>query len=182
MPPAAKKPAISDAAVHAKTGKVWQEWFAILDAAGCKKMDHKQIVACLADYAIGGWWRQMVTVTYEQARGLRVKHQQADGFTANVSRTFAVPLPDLFAAWHEAKTRRRWLDAALTIRKATAPKSLRITWTDGSSNVEVNLTAKGDQKSQAAVQHGKLKNAHEVTKMKQFWKEALDRLQELLEA
>jgi len=29
-------PRLSDAAVQAKTGKTWQEWFAVLDAAGAR--------------------------------------------------------------------------------------------------------------------------------------------------
>ncbi len=32
---------MSDAAVKAKTGKDWQQWFAILDRAGAMKMSHK---------------------------------------------------------------------------------------------------------------------------------------------
>jgi hypothetical protein len=31
------KPTMSDDAVKAKTGKVWSEWFRILDAAGAKR-------------------------------------------------------------------------------------------------------------------------------------------------
>jgi len=42
---------------------------AILDKAGAKKMDHKQIVAYLSEqHQVGPWWQQMVTVGYEQAR------------------------------------------------------------------------------------------------------------------
>ena len=67
---AGPSPRVSDAAVEAKTGKTWQEWFALLDAAGARQMDHKSIAAHL-DKKLGvpGWWAQMVTVAYEQARG-----------------------------------------------------------------------------------------------------------------
>lgn len=71
-------PLTSDAAVAAKTGKSWAQWFAVLDAAGANKMSHKEIVAYLRDnHDIGSWWQQMVTVGYEQARGLREKHARA---------------------------------------------------------------------------------------------------------
>ena len=40
-------PRMSDAAVKGKTGKSWAEWFALLDKAGAKKLDHKTIVAFL---------------------------------------------------------------------------------------------------------------------------------------
>ena len=37
----------SDEAVKAKTGKVWAEWFKILDKAGAKKWPHKEIAMYL---------------------------------------------------------------------------------------------------------------------------------------
>ena len=61
-------PRMSDAAVKAKTGKTWSEWFVVLDKAGAKKMDHKEIVAYVSErYEVESWWWQMVAVTYEQA-------------------------------------------------------------------------------------------------------------------
>jgi len=63
-------PHVSDAAVQAKTGKTWQEWFAVLDAAGARAMDHKTSAAYLyKQLRLPDWWAQMVTVGYEQARG-----------------------------------------------------------------------------------------------------------------
>ena len=73
---------ISADAVRAKTGKGWAEWFAVLDQAGAAKWPHKEIASFLHEQECGDWWSQMVAVGYEQARGLRVKHQTADGFTA----------------------------------------------------------------------------------------------------
>jgi uncharacterized protein YndB with AHSA1/START domain len=173
---------MSDEAVRTKTGKSWDEWFAILDAAGAQTLGHKEIVALLSgQHEVGPWWRQMVTVTYEQARGMREKHQTASGYTANASRTIGVPVDRLFEAWSDAKLRNRWLpDAELTIRKATPGKSLRISWGDG-SNVDVGLIPKGESKSQIAVEHAKLPDAEAVTRAKGYWKQALDRLQQVLE-
>jgi hypothetical protein len=173
---------MSDEAVRAKTGKTWDEWFAILDAAGARSLGHKEIVALLGgQHGVGPWWRQMVTVTYEQARGLREKHQTASGYTANASRTIGVPVDRLFEAWSDAALRRRWLpDVDLTIRKATPGRSLRISWGDG-SNVDVGLFSKGESKSQIAVEHAKLPDAEAVTRAKGYWKQALDRLQEMVE-
>lgn len=182
MAPKASPERMSDSAVQTKTGKSWDEWFAILDSAGARSMSHKEIVAILDQHGVGPWWRQMVTVTYEQARGLREKHQTATGYTANASRTLAVPVDRLFEAWSDEAIRRRWLpDADLTIRKATPGKSLRISWGDG-TNVDVGLLAKGDSKSQIAVEHAKLPDAEAVGRAKEYWKRALDRLREILEA
>jgi hypothetical protein len=172
---------MSDEAVRAKTGKTWDEWLSILDAAGAKALGHKEIVALVGQHGVGPWWRQMVTVTYEQARGLREKHQTATGYTANASRTIGVPVDRLFEAWSDAALRGRWLpDAEMTIRKATPGKSLRISWGDG-TNVDVGLVSKGESKSQIAVEHAKLPDAEAVARAKGYWKQALDRLQQALE-
>jgi hypothetical protein len=175
-------PPTSDAAVQAKTGKTWGEWLDCLDAEGAQGLDHKGIVAILDQrYGIPGWWCQMVTVGYEQARGLRDKHQKADGYSVSANRTLAVPIATLYAAWADETDRRRWLqDPAVHVRKATPNKSLRLTWVDGKTTVDVNLYARGDDKSQVQVQHSKLADPDEAARLKTYWAAQLDRLAALL--
>jgi hypothetical protein len=68
-------PQISSEAVKAKTGKTWDEWFALLDANGCAKMDHREIVAVLLKiFHVEDWWQQMNNVSYEQASSKRLLH------------------------------------------------------------------------------------------------------------
>jgi hypothetical protein len=46
----------------------------------------------------------------------------------------------------------RWLPGVdLTVHTATAPKSFRADWTDGSTRIAVGFVAKGDAKAQVAV-------------------------------
>ena len=175
---------VGDAAVRARTGKTWSEWLELLDAGGARDMDHKAIVAYLAEHhpAIGGWWIQMVTVGYEQARGKREKHEKPDGYQVSGSRTLAVPLATLYAAWTDEDVRRRWLpDADLAIRKATLEKSLRIAWQGGVSRVNVLFYPKGADKSQLTVTHERLPDAAAAERMKAYWKERLDELKAVLE-
>ncbi|HET7730452.1 MAG TPA: hypothetical protein VFK48_10505 [Usitatibacter sp.] len=174
---------VGTAAVLKATGRAWEEWLVVLDRAGAKRMPHKDIAALLArKFAVPGWWSQMVTVGYEQARGLREPHQQADGFAANVSRTVHIPLDELYAAWTEPRQRARWLPGApLEVRHATDGKSMRMTWTAGDSTVEVQFSAKGADRSRVAVEHGKLPSATAVVRQKAYWGDALARLKALLE-
>lgn len=173
---------ISSEAVQAKTGKTWPEWVAALDAEGCQKLTHKEIVAVVhSKFGIGAWWQQMVTVGYEQARGLRVKHQKTDGFATSASKTLNLPVAVVFKAWHDPRTRRKWLTDYFTIRKATPNKSLRLTWAKPASSVSVNFYVKGQGKTQIALQHEKLSSAKDVAKLKKFWGEKLQTLQTLLE-
>jgi uncharacterized protein YndB with AHSA1/START domain len=173
---------ISDQAVRAKTGKTWAEWFAMLDAAGAASMNHKEIVAYLAqEHDVTPWWRQSVTVAYEQARGLRQKHQMPDGYQISRSKTIAAPAAVLYNAWLDEDVRRRWLpDAPLTVRKTTENKTLRLAWEEGNSTVDVQLYPRGDDKTQVVVQHNKLPDADEATRMKAYWAERLAQLQRII--
>jgi len=180
---ATKSPRMSDEAVKAKTGKIWKEWFAILDKAGAKTMTHKEIVNYLStERGVGPWWQQMVTVTYEQQSGRRAEHEKPDGYQISVSRTISAPLATLYEAFGNQKTRAKWLkEDGLVERKATANKSMRVTWNDRKTSLEVNFYPKGADKSQVVVQHSKLPDARSASKMKKYWGEALDRLRTLIE-
>ncbi len=174
--------AIGDAAVKARTGKVWDAWFRILDRAGAQKMNHKEIAAWIsAHHEPGPWWTQMITVAYERSRGLREPHQRPEGFQISVSRTIPVPVATIFGAWQSPRTRKLWLpEADIEIRRATPGKSMRITWADRKTSVEVGFYEKGEGKGQVSVQHGKLPDAKAAARMKVFWSEKLDRLREIL--
>lgn len=179
---AKQSPRMSDAAVESKTGKNWSRWFKHLDAAGAKKMTHQEIVAHLVDkHSVRPWWTQMIAVTYEQARGLRQVHQKPSGFEISVSRTIGAPISRAYKAWTDDKIRKQWLPASLTIRKATANKSLRVSWENGDTSLAVAFDPKGTGKCQVVAQHAKIRDAKAAAKMKVFWAKALDRLKEVLE-
>jgi hypothetical protein len=134
-------PRVSDQAVSAKTGKVWKEWFSLLDKAGARKMTHQQIAQLLStEHGVPPWWTQMVTVTYEQARGLREKHERPEGYQISVSRTLNTPLATLYRAFADERTRLTWLtEDGLLVRKASANKSMRVTWKDSKTSLEINF-------------------------------------------
>jgi uncharacterized protein YndB with AHSA1/START domain len=124
----------------------------------------------------------MVTVTYEQARGLREKYQTPGGYQISVSRTLNAPLAKLYKSFTNEKLRNAWLgEDGLVVRKANANKSMRVNWNDGQTSLEIGFYAKGDDKAQVTVQHSKLPNAKASEKMKAFWTKALDRLRASLE-
>ena len=171
---------ISDDAVHAKTGKNWDQWFAYLDKKGAADLDHRAIVAILAD-SVAPWWRQMVAVTYEQARGLRAKHQKPAGFEISASKTIDAPVSALAKAWTDGRLRKRWLPEPVEIRTATPDKSVRVKWTKDETPISVSLYAKGRTRSQITVQHGRLKSAAAGTRMQKYWRERLTDLKQMLE-
>jgi hypothetical protein len=125
----------------------------------------------------------MVAVAYEHERGIREKFQKCDGeFAASVSRTLGVPIAQAYEAWVNEQLRRSWLgDTELEITTATPSKSIRGKWDGGDSRLSVNFYGKGAEKCQVAVDHMKLNSSKECAKMKTFWFDALNRLQNRLE-
>jgi hypothetical protein len=179
----ATAPRMSDTAVETKTGKTWKEWFAILNKEGARKMTHQEIVKLLnSKYNVGPWWVQMVTVTYEQHAGLREVHEKTNGFQISVSRTMNTPVNLLYSAFEDETSRTAWLlEEKLVVRKATKNKSMRVTWKDGKTSLEIDFYPKGADKSQVVVQHSKLASAAAAARMKTYWSKALDRLKLSLE-
>jgi hypothetical protein len=177
---------IGDDAVKKATGKAWKQWFTVLDKAGGAQMDHKQIVALLADkHDVGPWWQQMVTVGYEQARGKRVKHQTAAGYSVSASRTFDISAAGAFLWWKLDRCRRQWLgDADVRVHHATPSKSIRATWNASTSkpmkSISVGIIAKGKQRAVMAIEHAKLASEAEAKRMKTYWTKQLHRLEQLI--
>jgi uncharacterized protein YndB with AHSA1/START domain len=112
---------------------------------------------------------------YEQERGLREKHQKADGYVVSASRTYEVPIDVLYKHWSDENLRKQWLKEKIVVRKATEGKSMRITWPDD-THIDVYFHEKGSTKSQTAVQHSKLGNSAQVEHMRSHWNAALGRL------
>ena len=172
----------SDAIIKERTGCTWERWVKALDYAQAYTWTHREIAKHVHEkYNVPGWWAQSVTVGYERIKGLRAVGQRRDGsFEASKSKTLAVPLARLYGAFHDPRTRARWLPGVdLKVRTATREKSMRITWPDQTS-VEVGFLGKGSAKSQVALQHVKLPDQATATRMKAYLAERLRALEELL--
>jgi hypothetical protein len=168
---------MSDDAVMAKTGRTWKQWFALLDKAGAAKLDHKSIVTLAARKGDAGpWWRQMVTVEYERARGLRAKHETAMGFSVSISKTFASDAATLYTATADARRRKKWFPAgALKVSSLTEDKYFRASW-NGTGRLEINFYPKPGGKAQVTVQVNKLAKEKDVERERVLWKAALENL------
>jgi hypothetical protein len=174
-------PNMSDDAVKAKTGKGWAAWFGALDKAGARKLKHPQIAQLLHEkHGVPGWWCQMVTVEYELARGLRVRHQTASGFSVSASKTIATTLSALYAATASAAKRKQWFPKGdLEVSSQTKNKYFRGNW--NGARLEIGFYAKEGNKAQIAIQVNKLAKRADVDRERAAWKAALLKLQKLLE-
>jgi hypothetical protein len=188
--PAASEPdyatmaGMSDATIKAKTGCTWERWVRALDRVGAYEWPHREIAQYVSEkYAVPGWWTQTVTVGYERIKGLRaIGQRRGGGYEASKSKVFPVPVGRLYRAFHDARTRRRWLgNVKLTVRTATRDKTLRVTWPDGTA-VELYFVVKGAAKAQLAVQHRKLTDKETADRMKAWWSERFAALEAMVTA
>jgi len=175
---------VSNAAIEKRTGCTWQKWVFALDRAGAAGWSHRAIAEHVSSaYKVPGWWAQTVTVGYERIKGLRVVGQRRSGeFEATKSKTIAAPAVTVSRAFSDSRVRRKWLPGVkVTVRKATAGRSVRIVWEDGTP-VEVWLTSKEAGKTSVQVQHRKLVDKADAERRKAYWADRLGALQALLAA
>ena len=137
----------------------------------------------MEEHDVPGWWAQTVTVWYERERGMRLKHQQADGFSVSASKTIAVPLDVLFDAFVNPRTRRKWLtDATMKLRTAQPGRTARFDWGDGSSRLTASFVEKSPAKATVTVAHERLLDPDQAEAAKSAWRERLTHLKSHLEA
>lgn len=171
----------SDEAVQAKTGRSWDQWTELLDERHGADLNHKalaELVESLHD--AGFWWSQTVAIGYEQLKGKRQANQKSDGsFAASASKTIGASAMDVHKAFTDEDQRNHWLDGPITVRSATAPKSARLVWPDGSV-AAVWIVSKAESKAAVSIDHGPLGDQQAVKEIKTYWKAALERLSKLL--
>jgi hypothetical protein len=177
---------ITDKVVVPKTGKTMAEWFAILDEKGAKKLDSHSIYDLVVSIdglkPLGEWNCGLLSTSYQWDRGLRERGEKKDGFEISVSKTIAVPVEVLYAAWVDDGLRKKWLSEKITITKSTENKSVRALWSDDSTRLSVDFYSKGDGKSQVVVQHLKIRDSEIAAQMKMFWAERLNSLKSIVES
>ena len=177
------EPPVAEETLVAATERGWQDWFAMLDGWGAASHSHTEIARWLREaQGVEGWYSQSITLGYERARGLRAPGQRPDGFAVSASKTVAVPVERLFEAFEDEALRERWLPGAdLRVRTATAPRTARYDWEDGSTRVNVGFEEMGEAKSRVAISHERLPDADAAGEMKTWWRERLAALKPLLE-
>ncbi len=179
------KPRISEESVRAKTGRGWDEWFEELDRAGASAWKHKEIAKHLNEgYEVTFWWAQTVAVAYENARGLRDKHEMADGYQIQRQKRIDVSAETAWKAWSNVDQRHEWLPEAAEAQVRSVRENkrmIRFDWPDG-TRILAGAQPKGEGKYEAGVQQSRLPDAASAETAKEFWAKKLAALKTLLEA
>lgn len=195
---------MSDEAVKSKTGRTWEQWFALLDKWRAADKGHKLAARHLADqYGLTSWWSHTVTVEFERARGLREIHETTKGFVASVSRTMAAPVGAVFRAFAEPESLKAWFtahakvdfreggqystsDGATGVYKRIQPdRRILFTWSHPDhaegSQVEVRFEPLGPDKCRVVLTHSQIANGSDRDGLKAHWVGSLDALRAWLE-
>lgn len=181
---ASAKELASDEKLTEATGQDWEAWLSLLDRWGARDQKHGATVDFLmTQHGVPGWWAQAITTGYERARGMRLKHQQPDGFTVYASKTVGVPIGVLFDAFVDEPMRRRWLtDGSMSLRTSQSAKVARFEWDDGPTRVLVTFEEKAPSRATAYVAHEKLPDLDAAEVAKALWKKRVAALKAFLES
>jgi hypothetical protein len=175
---------IGEDKVKAATGRGWMGWFVILTNMKATELPHKEVAKRLKDkHGAPSWWSQMIAVEYERARGGRKKNEREGGtFAVNVTKVMPVNLAKLFAAATSEKTRKDWFPpGAFAETSKTKDKYWRGKWKKD-RKLEFGFYAKGEGKSQIALEIRQLPTEADVEKERAAWKKAMEKLATLLGA
>ena len=169
-------------AVKASTGKTWDQWCKILDKAGARMMDHKEIALLLQkQLGLTHWWSQMVAVGYENERGIRQDQRGApcgSRHEVTVSKVVIAPREAVWAAWQDPAARARWLpDVKFEVSKTVPHKILHLDW-PGETHVAVRLYERRG-KTRVVVSHAQVPES-DAERLKDYWSAALDRLKAIV--
>lgn len=176
------------------TGHDLDYWFKVLDEFGKANGHTKAAEFLYSEHKVQAWHAQMITVTWERARGLRQENQSCTGtFQVSVSRSIAASTDWIVDFINDPKARKEWLkasspalrkameDAFASGKKMETKKAgyarMRYRWL--SSVVELRVYGKPSEKSSIVADSSDLPDADAVTVRREAFAQALDRLRNI---
>lgn len=172
-------------ALERATGRGWDAWVDLFEAAGARELAHSEIARLARGAMPEGldnpdWWAQGAAIAYEQHAGLRVPGQSSTGsFRVGASRTLPLDRDAAVEAWRAAHGDRvEHLGHAAGEARASRTEK-RTFWRfdlDGAGRVEVSGTPKGEGRATLAVNHEGLPSGDDVEQWRAHWKALLAEL------
>jgi hypothetical protein len=157
---------VSDEKLTTATGRPRAQWNELLDGADASTWKHPQIARWLVEeHGVDGWWAQNITVAYEQARGMRLPGQLADGtFSASSSKSFdgtqAVLLEEVVDAYSRFSG-----EQPTSVRPTAKHPTARWKLADG-SGVLATVSPGGGGKSRVTLTYLRLPTADQLERAK----------------
>ncbi len=191
---------VSTASVRKCTGKSWDEWVAILEKAGARAWNHRELVAFLRKrHRLRPWWQQGVAVGYEIHLGRREVGRNAKGeFSLTATKSLEASAAQTWKLLASPAGLELWLQPLSPvklrpqamfetrdgyygeIRTMLAARRLRMTWQDPNwakkSVVQVFLVPRPASKCHLVFGHEQLADARDQARLRARWRAALERL------
>lgn len=191
---------VSTESVFKGTKKHWDEWIKILDKAGGRSLEHKEMVAFLKrKYKLSPWWQQGVTHGYELHIGRKQEGRNAKGeYSTMASRTLPVNVKDSWKFLNSAEGMEFWLkpmgEFSLKpklqfeveggiygeVRTIKPNERARLTWQTEewpkASIVQIYLIKREGPKSILVFQHDRLPTDRVRLEMRDYWKNVVDNI------
>lgn len=173
------KPTQSEASVLKATGKTWEEWRTILDAAGMADESHIGIVVHVqGKYGLSDWWGSAVATGYERIIGRRQKYQRPDGyFFGSAFKTIHASY-DL--VWNVIRMADPWIEPGIIVLRTYSETSLRFDELDRNEVVSFWLTDKQDRVAVRATGERFL-TVEAALAWKEIWQKRLVHLKRVIE-
>ena len=193
---------VTNASVLKGTHKSWSQWIQILEKAGARQLERKDLVTFLVKkYKLNSWWVQIVVSGYEIHIGKRVDGWNAKGeYSITATKTFS----------RDAKTVWKWVTSAVGVAIWLNPLSpfhlqigetfenengifgelrtykkgerMRLTWQDTDWDkktiVQINVVERPGQKSILVFQHEQLRQGRLRESIRQYWRTVLADLED----
>lgn len=167
---------VSDDRMRLGTGHGSEHWFELLDAAGAVKWRHAKIVDHLEDQGLRTWWANAIAAAYATERGLS---NGTESLTATATRLLPASLDEAWYFTYDDAERAAWIGEDWPIKAVREGRFVRLDCGDGT---EVTLRViEADADSRVTALHAKLASDDERDAMTDFWEQALERLEEILD-
>jgi hypothetical protein len=171
-------PSITPEAIERGTGRSWEEWLSFFDGIGASTLSHQEIVERATHFGAEPWWRQMVTVAYEQHIGRRMPGQDGSGtFSISVSKTVNGTVDGALDLWIGRVTgRSEFSDVAITRAPQVSVTEKWRYWRCGladGSRLIVLFSARSPTKAIVNVQQEKVDSDELAAHWRAYWKQLL---------
>lgn len=172
-------------AIERATGLAWQEWLAMFERSGARKLGHAKIAELALAHMPASldnreWWAQGTAIAFEQHVGLRVPGQSAAGdFRVSVSRTLPLGRAVALAGWVERfGPEDAHLGHAVSHRRdsETPRRAFHRFSLEGAGKVEIAATPKDESKTILAISHEGLLTGERIEQWRAYWKAQLAEL------
>ena len=174
-------PVVTHADVKKKTGRTWQEWFALLDRDGAAKLDRRQITRIVASkYGIGLWWRRTIAKAYERSgAALGAAQEPGSDPVAGPSRATQPPTRAHSATIYDIEPRAHPVTSR-TLGSRPAPGTISNRHGASVGNVDVSGDRFEAVHSESDGVADSIRDVRPVRKMRAFWKARVESLQKSL--